>query len=226
MFPTATAITSASRNSAPGRRRVSASWPVANDGRPGNAVPGRRANARSPIAWNAACTADQRGAPPASTRELARTKRHRRVSTRPASGSPLARRGHELDSHIVTYPHLTQISDEQLAREPRESREELSRRVGAAIAGFASPFGEYDGRTHLHRDPVPRRCRRPARVAAPQMLRKGAPLLRRGAAIQDAQEQVSAHRHAPPVAVLGPWRRSSPSKSSRRSIRFRARCSA
>ena len=58
----------------------------------------------------------------------------------------LTERGVEVGSHTVTHAHLTRLSDEELNRELRESRTELSDRLGRPCRFLAYPYGEEDGR--------------------------------------------------------------------------------
>ena len=52
--------------------------------------------------------------------------------------------GHELGSHSVTHPDLTNITASQLETELTESRRYLESTFGIKIDLFASPFGAYD----------------------------------------------------------------------------------
>ena len=55
--------------------------------------------------------------------------------------------GWELDSHTLTHPDLTMVSDAQLRAEVAGSRRELRRRFGAGVAEFfCYPAGRYDDR--------------------------------------------------------------------------------
>jgi peptidoglycan/xylan/chitin deacetylase (PgdA/CDA1 family) len=55
--------------------------------------------------------------------------------------------GWELDSHTLTHPDLTTVSDAQLRVELAGSRRELRRRFGAGVAEFfCYPAGRYDAR--------------------------------------------------------------------------------
>ena len=54
--------------------------------------------------------------------------------------------GVEVGSHSCTHPHLTQLSDMELRREVRESRESLGDHLGVACRFFAYPYGEHDER--------------------------------------------------------------------------------
>jgi peptidoglycan/xylan/chitin deacetylase (PgdA/CDA1 family) len=54
--------------------------------------------------------------------------------------------GHEIESHSMTHPFLTRVSDSQLAYEVTVSRQQLEARLGVPIDYFAYPDGDYDGR--------------------------------------------------------------------------------
>jgi len=58
----------------------------------------------------------------------------------------LSERGVEVGSHTVSHPHLTQLSDLELERELRESREQLEAELGRRCRFVAYPFGDHDGR--------------------------------------------------------------------------------
>ena len=59
----------------------------------------------------------------------------------------LARAGWEIDSHSLTHPDLTQLSDAELSRELSESRTRLKRAFGERAANFfAYPSGRSDAR--------------------------------------------------------------------------------
>jgi peptidoglycan/xylan/chitin deacetylase (PgdA/CDA1 family) len=70
----------------------------------------------------------------------------------------LIERGVEVGSHTVTHAHLTRLSDAELMRELRESRERLEARLGRPCPYLAYPYGEEDARV--------RAAARPARDAA------------------------------------------------------------
>jgi peptidoglycan/xylan/chitin deacetylase (PgdA/CDA1 family) len=55
-------------------------------------------------------------------------------------------RGIEIGSHTLTHPHLTELSDTELARELRESRTQLEDELGRACRYLAYPYGEVDDR--------------------------------------------------------------------------------
>lgn len=57
-----------------------------------------------------------------------------------------AERGHEIGSHTVTHPHLTQLDDRQLRLELTESRNEIEDEIGRPCRYLAYPYGEHDGR--------------------------------------------------------------------------------
>lgn len=58
----------------------------------------------------------------------------------------LAERGIEIGSHTVSHPHLTSLSDVELARELRESRERVEDELGARCRYIAYPYGDEDAR--------------------------------------------------------------------------------
>ncbi|HEV8249861.1 MAG TPA: polysaccharide deacetylase family protein [Gaiellaceae bacterium] len=56
----------------------------------------------------------------------------------------LTERGIEIGSHTVTHPHLTQLSDGELARELEESRDAVAASLGRPCPYVAYPYGEHD----------------------------------------------------------------------------------
>lgn len=50
-------------------------------------------------------------------------------------------RGHEIAAHTLTHPKLTQLSDEEIAREVEEDRLALSELAGYEVVGMAYPGG-------------------------------------------------------------------------------------
>jgi peptidoglycan/xylan/chitin deacetylase (PgdA/CDA1 family) len=60
----------------------------------------------------------------------------------------LAERGVAVGSHTVTHPHLVSLSDAELDRELRGSREQLESRLGRPCPLLAYPYGEHDARVH------------------------------------------------------------------------------
>jgi peptidoglycan/xylan/chitin deacetylase (PgdA/CDA1 family) len=58
----------------------------------------------------------------------------------------LAESGWEIGSHTRTHPRLTQLADDALARELRESREACGRRLGRPCSSLAYPYGDFDAR--------------------------------------------------------------------------------
>lgn len=54
--------------------------------------------------------------------------------------------GHEVLSHTVGHPNLTQVPDDRLAAEMRDSRACLQRELGHPVEAIAYPFGACDGR--------------------------------------------------------------------------------
>ena len=59
-----------------------------------------------------------------------------------------AERGIEVGSHTVSHPRLTTVSDAQLERELRESREHLEDELRRPCRFLAYPYGDEDGRVH------------------------------------------------------------------------------
>jgi peptidoglycan/xylan/chitin deacetylase (PgdA/CDA1 family) len=60
----------------------------------------------------------------------------------------LVRHGWEIGSHTCSHPHLTELDDEQLASELRESRREITARLGSCQT-IAYPYGDVDERVVL-----------------------------------------------------------------------------
>lgn len=58
-------------------------------------------------------------------------------------------RGHEVGSHTVSHPHLTRISDSELACELDASRERLESELGRPCRFLAYPYGDQDARVRL-----------------------------------------------------------------------------
>jgi peptidoglycan/xylan/chitin deacetylase (PgdA/CDA1 family) len=58
----------------------------------------------------------------------------------------LAASGWEIGSHTRTHLRLTRLSDEELARELRESREACERAIGRPCRSLAYPYGDFDAR--------------------------------------------------------------------------------
>jgi peptidoglycan/xylan/chitin deacetylase (PgdA/CDA1 family) len=57
-----------------------------------------------------------------------------------------AERGVEVGSHGVSHPRLTQLSDDEVRRELRDSKEQIEGELGRPCVDFAYPYGEHDGR--------------------------------------------------------------------------------
>jgi len=53
--------------------------------------------------------------------------------------------GWEIGSHSITHPYLTQVSDEQLDKELKGSKEDFAVQ-GITVRGFATPYGDWDNR--------------------------------------------------------------------------------
>jgi peptidoglycan/xylan/chitin deacetylase (PgdA/CDA1 family) len=60
-----------------------------------------------------------------------------------------ADQGFEIGSHTVSHPHLPTLSDDELRRELRDSREQIANQVGRPCRFVAYPFGEYDRRVRV-----------------------------------------------------------------------------
>lgn len=58
----------------------------------------------------------------------------------------LATRGHEIGSHTLTHPILTQLDDDELECEIGASRREFASTTGLDIDGFCYPNGDHDDR--------------------------------------------------------------------------------
>lgn len=54
--------------------------------------------------------------------------------------------GHDIQSHTVSHADLVALDDEDIARELKQSREELSKLLGHQVTDFASPLNRYDQR--------------------------------------------------------------------------------
>jgi len=57
-----------------------------------------------------------------------------------------ADRGVEIGSHTVSHPHLPALSDGEVRRELRDSKEEIEAELGRPCPDFAYPYGEHDRR--------------------------------------------------------------------------------
>lgn len=58
----------------------------------------------------------------------------------------LVARSVEVGSHTVSHPHLTELTDAELERELRESRERIGDELGRPCRYLAYPFGDEDAR--------------------------------------------------------------------------------
>jgi len=58
----------------------------------------------------------------------------------------LAARGHEIESHTVSHPFLTQISDNDLAYQLSQSRATLQAILGKPVRFIAYPYGDFNAR--------------------------------------------------------------------------------
>ncbi len=54
--------------------------------------------------------------------------------------------GFEIGSHTLTHPRLSNLSDEQLEREIRDSKHKLEDIIGRKVVSFSYPYGDYDNR--------------------------------------------------------------------------------
>lgn len=55
-------------------------------------------------------------------------------------------RGHEIASHTLGHPDLTELTDYNVVRQVEEDRLLLSKLAGYEVVGFAYPYGAYDER--------------------------------------------------------------------------------
>ena len=55
-------------------------------------------------------------------------------------------RGHEIGNHSTTHPHMTQLSDEQIAEELNQTGEKIEKLIGKKPTLFRPPFGDYNDR--------------------------------------------------------------------------------
>ncbi|MFC4045934.1 polysaccharide deacetylase family protein [Dactylosporangium siamense] len=62
----------------------------------------------------------------------------------PANVMAFANTGHEICSHTVTHPFLTQLSGAQLTNESTHSQQYLQQLTGQAVPNIASPYGDYN----------------------------------------------------------------------------------
>lgn len=58
----------------------------------------------------------------------------------------MADAGFEIGSHTLSHPHLTTISDDQLARELADSRHKLEDIIGKEVVSLSYPYGDRDPR--------------------------------------------------------------------------------
>jgi peptidoglycan/xylan/chitin deacetylase (PgdA/CDA1 family) len=54
--------------------------------------------------------------------------------------------GVEIGAHSVSHPHLQRLGDDELARELRDSKQEIEEQLGRPCPDFAYPYGEHDER--------------------------------------------------------------------------------
>jgi len=55
-------------------------------------------------------------------------------------------RGHEIGNHSTTHPHMTQLSDAQIAEELNQTGEKIEKLIGKKPNLFRPPFGDYNDR--------------------------------------------------------------------------------
>lgn len=53
-------------------------------------------------------------------------------------------RGHEIGNHSTTHPHMTQLSDAQIAEELNQTGEKIEKLIGKKPNLFRPPFGDYN----------------------------------------------------------------------------------
>lgn len=58
----------------------------------------------------------------------------------------LHRKGWEIGSHTKTHPRLSELSDDEVNEELKQSRETLESVISAPVTSLAYPYGDYDGR--------------------------------------------------------------------------------
>lgn len=58
----------------------------------------------------------------------------------------LASCGFEIGSHTLTHPHLTDLDEDSLCRELRDSRRKLEDIIGTEVTSLAYPYGDCDDR--------------------------------------------------------------------------------
>jgi peptidoglycan/xylan/chitin deacetylase (PgdA/CDA1 family) len=61
----------------------------------------------------------------------------------------LAETGMSIQSHTLTHPHLTTLTDSTLIHELTDSRERLQQAISRPVTALAYPFGEFDARTAI-----------------------------------------------------------------------------
>jgi peptidoglycan/xylan/chitin deacetylase (PgdA/CDA1 family) len=54
--------------------------------------------------------------------------------------------GYEISSHGMTHAHLTELSDAELRVEVADSKKLIEDLIGAPVAGFGYPYGQWDAR--------------------------------------------------------------------------------
>jgi polysaccharide deacetylase family sporulation protein PdaB len=61
----------------------------------------------------------------------------------------IARRGHEVESHSTTHPHMPQLSDDNMRRELATVASQIEAITGVRPKLFRPPYGDYNDRTIL-----------------------------------------------------------------------------
>lgn len=85
------------------------------------------------------------GAPPDAAEHICRKRILMPCAVEPLRGDDvedLLALGHEIGSHTLTHPNLTQLDDVALAEEVAGSRVALERRLSRPVAHFSAPFGD------------------------------------------------------------------------------------
>lgn len=58
----------------------------------------------------------------------------------------IAEKGHEIGSHTLSHPRLTELSDEEIERQLSESKRIIGEHIGKVALTFAYPYGQHDPR--------------------------------------------------------------------------------
>ncbi|WP_442889434.1 polysaccharide deacetylase family protein [Congregicoccus parvus] len=70
----------------------------------------------------------------------------REVNAHPAHTRAAAEAGHEIVNHSYTHPHFTQLDDESIVREVRDTQAAVQAAIGRAPAWYWAPYGDWDDR--------------------------------------------------------------------------------